>query len=666
MGFRGYFLRRVANAVLVWILVLILNFAMFYDKPLDSGLLDQIAGYLNFVFVERFGPMRAVGASNMPTLDYMFMNSTYSMLLLGVSLFVAIMLGLFLGSVAAYKQGGKTDAVVTVAVLLPFTFPVWWVALALRIYLVPFLRSYFPPFGWFSDRWVWTSPWAGLFNIKGTASSLSVTMSVDPLKTPMFVFISDVLRHLVIPFLAFVIVLTGICFIVARNSLRDVYTEDYIVTAIAKGLSPLKIMFKHALRNAVIPILSIIALTPPLLVVGVIMTEYIFSRPGIGHWLLKTAIEPWFMEPAAPGPVLQAIFIVFATMVIALQLVLDMSLSFLDPRIRTDGGGLEIGKPGETTRPRVSQPLHRRFWRFFKKFMKGYSGKFGFGVLLFFGVIALIVPFLPLSKNPYNPLYPNLENSALQPPSFEHLLGTDSLRRDMLTLILYGTRVSLIQGLGAVAVALIIGCFVGLFAGYYHDNWLGYILDRATDLFLSIPIIVVAVYFPLGSVFTRTMWAIGFTMWAIPAKLVRAQIISIKDRPFIEAAKAAGAGNTRILFRHLLPECLPAIASSTLFVVVTTLTIQSMLDYIGFQRRLWDRINPVLVAPYLSWGTILSYSSGTVYLAGSRWWLIFPPAICIALLGLALIAMGNKLIEVANPKLATQVALISLKGRVED
>jgi peptide/nickel transport system permease protein len=627
LAFKEYFFKRAISSLVIWIFVLILNFLLFYTPPTETRLENfptQVAEYLKFIFVERFGPYER--RPEMSTLDYIFSLSVNSVILLVLSLAISITLGIFLGTLAAYKasykQGRKIDAALTVAVLIPFGFPVWWTALVLRKYLYP----PFPAFFWVSDRWFFQSPWS---DIPG--------------------FILDFMNHLILPLLTFVLAFTGIYFIVTRNSLRNVYTKDYIITAKAKGLSPVKIMFKHALRNAFVPVLSIVALTPPLLVLATIMNERTFARVGIGDTLMSTAIDMWSGERTPPTPVLQAVFIVFSTIIIILHFIVDISMGLLDPTIRTDGAGLE--KLDRKVRDfRFSQPFHRQVLNFLKKFMRGYSGKFGLGVILFFAIAGLIVPYLPLP----NPSYMSVPN-ALQPPSLNNLLGTDYLGRDMLAMILWGARASLIEGLGGVVLALTIGYFVGLFSGYYNNRWIGYLLDRITDLFLSAPIIVIIVYFPnvvpYYLAFVKWVLAVGLTLWPLTAKLVRSAVISAKDRAFIEASRAVGAGDTHILLRCLLPDCVTAAASSMPLLAVTALSIQSCLDYLGFERRLWSHIDPVLMAPYTSWGTIMSYNVEAF--SRMRWWIMLPPGICITLLVLALIAIGNKTMEVTNPRLAT-------------
>jgi len=617
---KEYFFKRTINSVVVWIFVLILNFLLFYTPSTGTMLENlpaQAVEYLKFVFVERFGPYS--GGGQMSTLDYICNFSVNSVILIVLSLAISIAVGTFLGTLAAYKasykHGRKIDAALTVVALVPFAFPVWWTALVLRKYLYPT----FPAFHWYSDRWVFQSPWSDIFG-----------------------FVLDYLNHLVLPLLMYVLAFTGVYFIVARNSLRSIYKEDYMTTAKAKGLSPIKIMFKHALKNAMIPVVSIMALTPPLIVLGAIMCDWVFSRGGIGYMFMKSAINTYSGEPLPPTPVLQAVFVVFATIIIILHFFVDMSMVVLDPRIRVDGAGLKRFK-----RKARGQSFCKKILNFLKEFMRGYSGKFGLGVILFFAIAGLIAPYLPLA-NPFNPLE---SGASLQPPSPNHLLGTDQYGRDLLAMILWGARASLAEGLGAVALALAIGYFVGVISGYYSNRWIGYLLDRITDLFLAVPIIVIVVYFPMDAGPLKWILAVGLTMWPLTAKLVRAAVISNKDKPFIEASRAVGAGDAHILVHCLLPDCIPAAASSMILLAVSALSVQSCLDYLGFQRNLWSRIDPVLLAPYMSWGTILSYT--TEAFSHMRWWLIFPPAICIALLIFALIAIGHKTMEVTNPRLAT-------------
>ena len=201
MAFKEYFAKRVLNSFVIWIFVLILNFFLFYTPSAEMRLdnfLAQVGEYLNFVFLERFGPYSRGG--EISTFDYVVSSSVFSVILLGLSLTIAITSGIFLGTLASYKQGKKIDAVLTVVVLTFSTFPVWWVALVLRTYLYP---HYFPAFFWHSSRWMGVSPW-----------------------TDIFAFIPDFLNHLILPLVTFVSTLTGIYFIVTRSSLRSVYTEE--------------------------------------------------------------------------------------------------------------------------------------------------------------------------------------------------------------------------------------------------------------------------------------------------------------------------------------------------------------------------------------------------------------------------------------------------------
>jgi peptide/nickel transport system permease protein len=635
LSFRGYFFRRVLDSLVTWVFVLILNFLIFYG-PYRNPDWEYIhvdwypshgLDYLKFVFMDRFGPYQTI-SGQVAMLDHVLGVAVPSLILLGLSLAIAITIGIFLGTLASYmastKHGRKVDVLLAICALATFSLPVWWVGLILVKYLFP----PFQPYLWYSLNWsIYWSPWS---NIPG--------------------FILDFLNHLFLPLLAFILTLTGIYFLVTRNSLRKVYTEDYMLTAKAKGCSPLRMMFRHALKNAAIPVISIVALTPPLVIMGLAVNEgTVFSRSGLGQELLQSTMDTFYGTAKTPTALLQALFIVFATIIIALHFIVDISVRFLDPRIRADGAGLERPEI-KTENCGLGKPFHRKVLKFFRRFMKGYSGKLGLGILLFFAVVALIVPYLPIVLH---------SNQAFGAPSLAHLLGTDEYGNDILYMVLWGTRDSLAEGLGAVALALTIGYLVGLISGYYSNRWVGYVLDRATDVFLAVPIIVLAVYFPdIGSTpagVSPLKWilAIGLTTWTFTAKLVRAEVISAKHKAFVEASRASGAGDFHIVFRSLFPYCVPAAASSMPLLAVTALTVQSSLDFLGFGRSLWSSVEAKMLPPYWSWGTILGYHYQIIGVARGNtfWWIVFPPAICIALLVLALIAIGNKVMEVAYPRL---------------
>ena len=152
--------------------------------------------------------------------------------------------------------------------------------------------------------------------------------------------------------------------------------------------------------------------------------------------------------------------------------------------------------------------------------------------------------------------------------------------------------------------------------------------------------------------YLKWILAVGLSTWGISSKLVRSQVLLIKEKPYIETARASGAGDGRVLLHYILPEAFSIIASSVIYTVAIVLSVQSSLDVFGFRRFIWSRspdLPPVTTAPFVSWGTMLSY--GTMYARLEAWWTVLPPAFCIVLLGLSLTLIGNKVADALNPKL---------------
>jgi len=251
----------------------------------------------------------------------------------------------------------------------------------------------------------------------------------------------------------------------------------------------------------------------------------------------------------------------------------------------------------------------------------------GAAIIIFFTFMALAAPFL----TEYEPALIDGSN-LLMPPSARHLLGTDSLGRDLASRIFYGARISLSIGILAVGVATVLGVFFGSLAAFY-GGILDSLLMRLVDIMLCFP----TFYLILGiaaitqpSVFNIVL-IIGLTSWMQPARLIRSEILSLKEREFIQAAKAIGASNMRIILRHLLPNALgPVLVNATLG-IGGAIMVESGLSFLGLG------VQP----PIPSWGNILMESKSTL---GVAWWItVFPGlAILITILGFNFLAEGLK------------------------
>jgi peptide/nickel transport system permease protein len=218
----------------------------------------------------------------------------------------------------------------------------------------------------------------------------------------------------------------------------------------------------------------------------------------------------------------------------------------------------------------------------------------------------------------------------LQPPGFDYPLGTDDLGRDVLVRILYGARISLLVGFVAVGISTFIGILLGAMAGYY-GRWIDSVIMRFVDIMLCFPtfFLILAVIAFLEPSIWNIMIIIGLTSWMGVARLVRAEFLSLRERDFVVAARAIGAQDARIIFRHILPNAIsPVLVSATLGVAGAILT-ESALSFLGIG------VQP----PTPSWGNMLIAGKQTL---GTAWWLsVFPGlAILITVLGYNLLGEG--------------------------
>ena len=229
----------------------------------------------------------------------------------------------------------------------------------------------------------------------------------------------------------------------------------------------------------------------------------------------------------------------------------------------------------------------------------------------------------------YDPNNIRLEE-ALLAPSAQHWLGTDQLGRDLASRMIYGARISLVIGLIAVSIATVVGVAVGALAGYY-GGWVDALLMRCTDVMLCFPsfFLILAVAALLEPGIANIMVIIGLTSWMDIARLLRAEILSLKERPFIEAVRALGASDARIILRHLVPNALPPVLVSATLGVAGAILVESSLSFLGLG------VQP----PTASWGNLLTEAKGTL---GVAWWLTTYPgaAILVTVLGFNLLGEG--------------------------
>ena len=248
-------------------------------------------------------------------------------------------------------------------------------------------------------------------------------------------------------------------------------------------------------------------------------------------------------------------------------------------------------------------------------------------------ILAVFAPWIA----PYSYSYQNLDIGA-SPPSAEHLLGTDVLGRDLLSRLLYGARISLLVGFVATGVALVIGVSWGIIAGYFGGR-VDSIMMRIVDVLYGLPFIIFIIL--LMVIFGRNIWllfaAIGAVEWLTMARIVRAQVIGLKNQEFVQAAQVMGVSNFSMFRRHILPNILGPIA------VYATLTIPQVMLLEAFLSFLGLGIQP----PMSSWGTLIRYGVESME---EHYWLLIYPGLTFTITLFALNFFGDGLRDALDPK----------------
>ena len=299
----------------------------------------------------------------------------------------------------------------------------------------------------------------------------------------------------------------------------------------------------------------------------------------------------------------------------------------------------------------------REAWRLRARNARGFARRYarrrdgiaGLTILLAFAVLA-IAPELfvgPLQNAT------NGTGASLEGPNGTHLFGTDELGRDLLNLTVHGARISMTIGLLATLITIVFGAVIGIVAGYVGglaDN----LLMRLTDFFLVLPTFVLAVILApvlleiigtdaellgIKATLLVIVVVIGITSWATTARIIRSQVLSVKERMFVDRARVIGTGSGRIMRRDIFPNVVNLIVAQSVLTFATAVFTETTLSFIG----LGDPLQP-------SWGQILNQAESTGAPGLGAWWYIAPPAVCVVLVVLAFTLVGNALDDVLNPK----------------
>ena len=262
----------------------------------------------------------------------------------------------------------------------------------------------------------------------------------------------------------------------------------------------------------------------------------------------------------------------------------------------------------------------------------------GASILLFFFLVALFGPLV----YPFDPQDFGRGEDIMNPPSPQHWLGTDDMGRDVLGNLISGSRVSLMVGILATLISMFLGTVLGILAGFYDKSIGGAFIMRFTDFFLVIPwlplMLVLAAI--LGTSIWNIILVIGLTGWAGTTRVVRAQTLSIRERPYIERAVAIGSSNKHIMFKHVLPNVFPLIFANTILVSAVAILSETTLSFLG----LGGPTRP-------SWGMMLHYAFSSGAASIGAYWYFIPPGLSVVLVVLAFTFLGYAFDEILNPKL---------------
>ncbi|HEU5190607.1 MAG TPA: ABC transporter permease [Methylomirabilota bacterium] len=284
------------------------------------------------------------------------------------------------------------------------------------------------------------------------------------------------------------------------------------------------------------------------------------------------------------------------------------------------------------------------FWRTFSRNRLAVIGGVVVGILVIFAVLAPVLA-------PWDPNKHDMR-VILSPPSSQHWMGTDQLGRDVLSRVLYGSRVSLAVGFVSVGIATLVGILLGAAAGY-HGVWVDGVIMRFVDLMLVFPrffLLLAVLAFLKPSIWT-IMVVIGLTGWMSVARLVRAEFLTLREREFVVWSESVGASAARVVFRHILPNALAPVLVAMTLGIPAAILMESGLSFLGLG------VQP----PHATWGNILTEGKDSLEIA---WWMTVYPGLAILITVLSYNLLGEGIRDALDPRLRqTRVGRVLRLGR---
>lgn len=610
------------------------------DLGLDQPLMVQLGQYVSGLIRGDLGQSLH---SRKPVIDILIQRFPATLELTLISMLAAVLLALPLGILSALKANTRIDDTAMFTALLGVSLPNFWLG-PMLILLLSVKLDWLPVSG------------------RGGA------------------------QYYILPAITLGTALAAILTRMTRSSLLEVLKAQYITTAYAKGASPTRAVLIHALRNSLIPVVTIMGLQFGALLGGSVITETVFSWPGIGRELIQ-AIQ------GRDYPVVQGCVLLISLCYVLVNLLTDLTYGFLDPRIQY------------SARPPVFHSIWHQSVRWIKAFWGWFPGNLVLVLCACLSVVAfsfrsvlgeflisesilsqgvqsvaklsiLIAPaicmwqwsrtgssswrkFIRSSKSmigvgiAFSFLFLGLFGSSvcsgdpvavelsqrLDPPSADHLFGMDHLGRDLWSRVIYGARISMMVGVIVTLVSMVIGVSVGMVSAW-AGGWIDDLLMRIVDIMLAFPgiLLAIAMVAVLGPDIKNVMIALCIMGWVGYARLARGQVLALRDSEYVQAARSLGASPIRIMGRHLLPNILAPIIVQATLGMAGVIIAEAGLSFLGLGTQ----------PPTPSWGGILN--SGVEYFRDGAHMTIFPGlAIMVVVMGLNF--LGDGLRDALDPRM---------------
>ena len=445
-------------------------------------------------------------------------------------------------------------------------------------------------------------------------------------------------QNFIMPAIALGYYVTPAVMRLTRAGVLEVLSSDYIRTARAKGLRPMTVLFKHALRNAIIPVVSLAAVQFGFMLGGSIVIETIFQINGLGY--LGLGVDP------AQGPAHHAgdragavgdLCAADAGRRPAQRLPRSAAQGGVNGRDQHAQDRHAGGRPdgaAEILAPSPGALLRRRVFRHWGLMIGG-------AILSVIVLMALLAPVLA----PHDPYDQQLARKLIPPiwhasakATWAHPLGTDHLGRDYLSRLLYGAQISLLIGVSAMLISGVIGTTLGVLAGYFGGR-IDMVVNFIVTTRLSMPVVLVAlaVVSLVGSSLTVVIWVLGLLIWDRFAVVMRSATQQVRSREFITAAQAVGCSTPRILLTEIAPNVVNHLIVVATLEMAHAILLEAALSFLGLG------VQP----PTPSWGLMVSEAKGLMFFDA---WLISIPGIALFLLVLAINMLGDGLRDVTAPE----------------